>query len=303
MAVDYYSRQGLIKEIGIIVGIAIAFIIILFILFSSIEPQHVPAPVLESNVTITTEMPISEPIKKPEIPKTIFNPLLSGDRNLGKELTWKISNVSGGYANVTFHVNVYDYRVLGLTYTYYSNEWGQWFTRIADPGKKFMMIWVRTSSEGTTWYPWDTDSFHIWVWSNTTIEPDKTPMNDLPIKYGSEKYRPITIKEVQDLTRADGSLLSREWYGYAGNEKLVRQEPGLSNAWEGMILTQIPVGAEPEDIRILGWFDYYGYGVWYLTEHEGLLQVKSPYMIQPMTKPEPIKITEIRGKVLPSVRG
>jgi len=146
MAVDYYSRQGLIKEIGIIVGIAIAFIIILFILFSSIEPQHVPAPVLESNVTITTEMPISEPIKKPEIPKTIFNPLLSGDRNLGKELTWKISNVSGGYANVTFHVNVYDYRVLGLTYTYYSNEWGQWFTRIADPGKKFMMIWVRTSS-------------------------------------------------------------------------------------------------------------------------------------------------------------
>lgn len=300
MAVNYYTREGLIKEIGTIIGIGLTLIIILLILFPAPKP-HAEMP--QSNVTITTEQPTPEPTKKPVIEKTVFNPLLSGDRNLGNELTWKISNVSGGYANVTFHVNVYDYRILGLSYTYYSNEWGQWFTKTASPNKKFMMIWANVESEGTTWYPWEIDRFNVWIWSNTTIKPDPTPLNDLPVKYGSDHYRPITIKEVQDLTRPDGSLLSREWYGYAGNEKLVRQEPGSSNAWDGMILTEIPYNAEPEDIRVIGWFDYYGYGVWYLTKHDGLIQVKSPYMIEPQKKIEPVKMLEIRGQTLPEVRG
>jgi hypothetical protein len=34
------------------------------------------------------------------------------------------------------------------------------------------------------------------------------------------------------------------------------------------MLYQIPASAQPEDIRIAGWFGYWGTAVWYLTKKE-----------------------------------
>jgi hypothetical protein len=195
-----------------------------------------------------------------------FNASVSGERNLGQDLTWSVLNVSGT-ADVEYHYTVYDFREIGNYYTYYSKNWGRWFESYADPGNKFIAVWVRGETNGTTFFGFGSDRFYAWVWGNTTIQVMGTPLQDLPIKYGSEYYRPVVIAELQNRTRLDGSLLTTEWYSWKDGYELTRFEPGASNAWDGVVLFQVPNAATIDDISIYGWFGYYGYGVWHLTDH------------------------------------
>jgi hypothetical protein len=233
-----------------------------------------------------------------------FDPALSGERQLGQSYSFTVRNVtaldqSKDGSDVTYDWSVYDYRFIDEGYTYWSVNWGQWFRQDADPGKKYLVVWVRSQMSGnTSWYGWGPDRFRVWVWGNTTIDPEPIPLQDLQIKYGSEKYRPVVISELQELNgRLDKKLLTREWYGWKDEIELNRQEPGASAAWDGMILYQIPAEATEDDIRVLGW-SWYGYGVWYLTEHDDLIQVKSfegsDMRVSP-TIQEPAK-KEIRGR-------
>jgi len=225
-----------------------------------------------------------------------FNPSLSGERNIGQEYSWTIQNVSG-LSDVCYNTSVYDFKIIGSQYTYYSIEWGQWFTEQADTGKKYLIVWARTESNGTSWYGWGGDRFTLWVWGNTTIVPDPVPLQDLPIKYQSEHYLTRVIAELQNRTGTDGELLTREWYGWKDGNELDRQEPGSSAAYDGMILYQIPEEAQPEDIRVLGWFGYYGYGIWYLTEQEELIQVVNTQATQAEEQKPIIQLDRIiRGK-------
>lgn len=195
-----------------------------------------------------------------------FNTSVIGDRNLGQEYTWSVQNVSG-LADITYHFEVYAFRDLGKNYTYRSKFWGKWFQQSAHPGKKYYVIWVRGWTEGTTWIGWGPDRFNLWLWGNTTIKPLPTHMEDMPIKYKSEKYLPVVIAELEHRNGPDGLLLSTEWYGWRDGKELDRTEPGRSNAFDGVILYEVPDAATPEEIRICGWFGFYGYGLWYLTPH------------------------------------
>lgn len=213
------------------------------------------------------------------VPVNAFSPELLGDRNLGQEYKFTVNNVttpdqSLKGSDVTYHWTVYDYRILGRAYSYYSNDWGRWFTQYSDHEKKYLALWVRVWMEGgSSWYGWGPDRFKLWI-GNTTISNETIHLNDLPIEYKGDNYRPVVIAELQNLnSRSDKKLLSREWYGWKDEIELDRQEPGLSNAWDGFIIYQIPAAVTENDIRVFA-PSWYGYGIWHLTPHQGLKQVR-----------------------------
>jgi hypothetical protein len=279
----YYSRREVWKEIGILIVIllVVSFIgLTIFFGMAAQEREEAAAAAAEgSRIEIVPDLPeldevdtvLPEILPDPAAVQVPFSPVLSGERNIGEEFAWTIANVSG-LADVSFNVTVYDYKVLGRDYLYYSNDWGQWTTDYAGGDKEYLALWVRVESNGTTWYGWNQDRFRLWIWDNVTVMPDPVPVQDLPDEYKSDEYSPRVIAELQNRTGLTGGLLSREWYGWKDGVELTRQEPGPSNAWEGVILYRIPDNADPEDIRVLGWFGYYGYGVWYLTPHQDLKQ-------------------------------
>lgn len=201
------------------------------------------------------------------IPAATFNATVPGERNLGQDFTWSIQNVSNR-ADVTYHFNVYAWRLIGLNYSYYSPAWGQWFTREAAPGSQYLAVWIRGWSEGTTCWGYGPDRFNVWTWGNRTIVPEPVHLEDVAVKIGSGRFRPVVIHELENRTLPNGTILTTEWFGWEDGQELTRIEPGSSNAWDGVILYQVPVAAGPEDLRVAGWFGYYGTPVWYLTPHE-----------------------------------
>jgi hypothetical protein len=195
-----------------------------------------------------------------------FNASIPGDRNLNQPFNFKISNTSG-YAGVTYHYSVYDYRMIGKNYTYYSPAWATWYQKDAPPGKSYLAVWVRGWSEGTTWYGWGKERFNVWVWGNTTVSPEPVQMQDLDIgKKGSGRRLPVVIKELENRTATyDRGVLTTERYAWKDETELTRMEPGRSNAYDGVILYLVNSTAGPEDLRVAGWFGYWGTGIWHLS--------------------------------------
>ena len=233
-----------------------------------------PVPARSTTVAMTNETSTATlaPVASAG-PAPVFNASLSGDRNLGQPLVWTIYNVSGT-GNVTYTVKVYDYTILGKNYTYWSHSWGRWYTQSAAPGSQYLVVWARVESEGIEWFGWGQSNFLCYVWGNTTIYPDPVPLSDEPTSLGSGIYPPADIRELQSVNGRDRALLPGVWYGWDTEVPYVDQVPGSSNAWDGMILYEVPETAQPNDIRIHGGFANYGFGIWYLTPHEGLTQVQ-----------------------------
>lgn len=236
-------------------------------------PKHSFLCLMVLAITIMVQMPAKaagEDLRG--IPAVAFNGTVPGDRNTGQVFTWSIQNVSKE-ADIKYHYVVYASRLIGMNYSYYSNAWGRWDIHSVTPGYQYLVIWVRGWTEGTTSWGYGPERFRVFVWDNWTIDPEPAHLNDLPIRFLSDEYRPVVNAELENRTLLNGSLsrvelLTTEWYGWKNNQKLVRMEPGLSNNWDGVILYQVPASAALKDLRVAGWFGYYGTPIWYLTPHE-----------------------------------
>lgn len=205
----------------------------------------------------------TQPVFAGDLP---FNETIGGDRNLGQSFSWTVNNASG-LADCVYHYAVYDYRDIGENYTYYSPAWGQWFTQSADPGKKYVAIWIRGWLEGTAWFGYGQDRFPVWVWDNMTVQPEPVHMQDLEIGHkGSGRKLPAVIANIENrISRNERGLLTSERYGWKDEIEFNRMEPGRSNAFEGYALYQVPVRVRPDEIRVSGWFGYWGTAVWHLS--------------------------------------
>jgi hypothetical protein len=222
-----------------------------------------------------------------------LHPDWSGERNLGDEYRVTVHNTSG-LKDITYHITVYDYKVIGTHYDYHSTSWGQDFEMPALPGRKYVAIWARIESDGDTWYGWGSDRFRVSAWGNTTLQPDSVPMQDLAVEYGSNRYLPLVIRDLQNCTGTRGELLTREWFGWKDENQLIRMEPGPSNAWDGLMLVQVPEDADPSELRVFMW-TWYGWSVWWLTPHEELNQI-NPVPTTP--RPVPVQTNAVRGAKL-----
>jgi hypothetical protein len=207
-------------------------------------------------------MVVMAPVHADEVP---FNTSVAGDRNLGQEYTWTVNNASG-WADCVYHYTVYDYRIIGDKYTYFSPSWGLWFTQQAGPGKKYLAVWVRGWSEGTTYFSYGQNRFPLFV-RDMTVYPDPVQLQDLEIgSIGSGRHLPVVIKELENnVATIERGQLSTERYGWKDEIELSRMEPGRSNAADGYVIYQVDQSASPEDIRAVGWFGYWGTAIWHLT--------------------------------------
>lgn len=122
-----------------------------------------------------------------EIP---FNESIAGDRNLGQYFTFTMDNVTGTYAHARYHYTVYDYRIIGDNFTYYSISWGQWFKKDAAKGKKYLAIWVRGWMEGTSYFGWASDRFSVFV-NGQTIGPEPVLLQDIPLGRRKTNYEKL----------------------------------------------------------------------------------------------------------------
>ena len=228
-----------------------------------------------------------------------FNESIAGDRNLGQMFTFTMNNVSGTYAQSVYHYTVYDFKEIGNNYTYYSVNWGQWFKQDADPGKKYLAVWIRGRMAGTSYLGWGQDFFRLWVWGNKTIYPEPVHMQDIEIantkrsgayliKTGcsdsvtvyedltksdnfdrnhSGRRLPVVIQETENLKATfERGQLSRERYGWKDENEMDRMVPG--ETWDGYILYQIPSQVRPADVQVTGGFRNFGLAIWSLTQQE-----------------------------------
>ena len=160
-----------------------------------------------------------------------FNDILAGYRNEGQLYTWSIKNVSGT-ADIVYHYTVYASRLIGTNYTFHSKEWNSWEVEDAAAGSQYLIVWVRgwlDEDSRTSWIGWGPERFNAWVWSNQTIAPEPVRLEDMPITYKSEKYRPAMIGESFNRTDGIGEILTSEWYGWNLWDELDRMTIGYSN--------------------------------------------------------------------------
>jgi hypothetical protein len=157
--------------------------------------------------------------------------------------------------------------MIGMNYSFHSREWSRWDLREANPGFQYLVVWIKGWAEGTSWFGWEREKFNAWVWGNKTIAPEPVHFEDMPIAYRSEIYRPVLISNIFNRTE-NGQLLTTEWYGYIDGWEQGRMVTGESNAWNGFLIYQVPVDANLQDIRIAGWFGYFGTAWWNLQARE-----------------------------------
>jgi hypothetical protein len=199
-----------------------------------------------------------------------FNETVKGDRNLGQEFVFTISNMSG-LKPAQYHFTVYDFMILD-NFSYHSVAWGQDLKQEPGPGLEYLAVWVREylTENSTVNWAYDQDSFNAWV-NITTITPLAVFLQDLPGSYIGGHWTDITPplipREFENKTH-NGIPITRDPFGYRAGVFQGDQYPGQSNDRDGFILYEIPSGTRPEFIRVCGWFGFYGYGIWYLTPHE-----------------------------------
>jgi len=269
--------------------------------------NKIVAPVCEAGyhyVTVLAALYLIAALMGPAAADPIaFNETLPGDRNLNQNFTWTMNNVSMN-ADSVYHYTVYDYRILDDHYDYWSVNWGQWIAEPAAKGNQYIAVWVRGYLEGTAYHGWGQDRFYVWI-GNRSIKAEPVKLQDISIRnigsYGrdpvvvtqskcpltadndpeitgtvsdknpasSGRYPPAVIKQLENLkARNERGQLTTERFGWKDENEMDRMEPGYSNRFDGPILFQIPNGTRPEDIRVAGWFGYWGTAVWHLTETE-----------------------------------
>ena len=263
-----------------------------------------------------------------------FNETLAGGRNLGQLFTFTMNNITGTYASAEYHFTVYDYRMIGENYTYYSVNWARWFKRPADPGKKYLAVWVRGWLEGSPYHGFGPEQFPAWI-GDKAIRPDRVLLEDIPlsspgsysirseemnvisridpetgyelIEIGEQpawdevtsgrvpRYQPAVIWETAyAVARNERGRLTGERYGWKDQNEMGRMEPGRSNAFDGYLIFQVGKDVEPEDIRIAGNFWSFGLGIWHLTETEIDQESVERYVFAEAAVAELERVTGIR---------
>ena len=197
-----------------------------------------------------------------------FNASQPGERNIEDLFEFTMHNVSATPAQVTHHVTIYSSKLLQenqTPYLYWSVAYGQYFNQTPDKGKKWLFVWVRDWIDDIPVWEYDQDQFIVWVWGNTTINPEPVQMEDQTRNRLTKHINPAIIEGV-----SFGHPLPREYagygdpYGWKDGFAEPRIEPGQSNAWSGWIKYQVPEKATLQDIQVAGWFMNYGTPYWNL---------------------------------------
>ena len=203
---------------------------------------------------IQTTPPTPEPTPTP-IPEPTFalseaqKLAMSGGHYQGEWYSWQKDNVSG-YKDMSMHVTVYDYRILG-TVEWWSISWGKYFRAGAGEGRKFLFIFAHVYSDEGMARAWGIQPHQFKVQINDTLYDPYAEL--LP------EIRLHEFDDIWDLNHVENikPYGYRRYYDQSGKEMaeaLGFLKAGKSNAWDGYIVYSIPKDTKPEDIKVIGNF-------------------------------------------------
>jgi len=233
-------------------------------------------------ITPTTPTPIptkATPVPTPSIAARQIDPYAQGERWEKQWYKHTAMTVVNPFAEtilkkpLEFGVVTYDHKFLN-SYTWWSDQDGQYYREIPHPGYKFLFVWVHEEVFGDpkTHIPnipgFNMDAFSAQV-GKTLYHNDTT-------------YNPVN--RILDFdTKADYYKFSRtSTFGYTriflgymtGYGGWIAQEnydiyTGQGNAWDGYIVYQVPAYATDNDTLLVGNFGAYGNAFWRFNIYAG----------------------------------
>ena len=213
-------------------------------------------------VVIATETPFptntNTPIPTPTFDKEKWM-IENGGYHLNSWHQWYRENVAG-QQDMIIRATVYNYKLIP-SYHWRDFSWGSRATRkeTAYPGYKFLFLFVRMESIGTsdTTYGFGPDHWYIQI-NNTIMVPDDEENPEWKIvelendwtRDHVETPPPYGYKQVQEAGTGIISAERLEW--------LKNGEP-----WDGYLIFQVPADSKIEDFRVIGRFDNVGGDAWW----------------------------------------
>lgn len=270
---DDHTRY-VIDLYGIIIGLSILMLIALFVITGGcitytktnvLGITPVPTPTPPAPVpTPTPPTPVPTPTPIPTLSKEQERAFMMQTHGyyINEWHQWYREDVSGK-KDMIIRAVIYNYTFMP-SFHWLDFSWGSRATQkeTSYPGNKFLFVFVRMESIGTseTTYGFGPDHFMVQI-NQTIYAPDDTQDPTRKIRELEDKWTrdhvetppPYGYKQVQE---AGSGIISAEYL-----EWLKNGEP-----WDGYLIYQIPADTKPEDIRVLGRFDNVGGSAWWQLE-------------------------------------
>jgi hypothetical protein len=137
------------------------------------------------------------------------------------------------------------YRIwINDTYRWFSPENNRYYTKIAPPGKKYLLVFISMVDMGTDRAPLPQQNTMYLLSDGAVISPD--PSHILPSKNPDSSPKVVRIGEVEwSKKRFDSEYV--EDFGYSHGQILGYINPGVSNAVDGYVIYEVPASLTPEN--------------------------------------------------------
>ena len=179
-----------------------------------------------------------------------FNASIAGERNIGQWYNFTISNVSG-YSRASYHYVVYN-AYFRDNYSYLDENWQDLEMQYPGPGQKYLFVWIAgyLDDSSTDWWGWDRYHFPMW-YNNVAVVPEPVTMvsTQFTLHYWNHDH-PRLIGGMENASYYPGFTWSGEPYGFYDGVELDRMYPGITNAYNGYVIYQVPKQATMDQIRI-----------------------------------------------------
>jgi hypothetical protein len=201
----------------------------------------------------------------------------AGQKKIGDYYTWHRENVSGK-KDMTVRVSVYDYKIFSR-YQWWSDSNGKYYWQFPEEGTIFLFIFAHLYMVGDD--PSQDPRYYVGSdpWKRFFLQVTDSQGNQSIIAADNTSYqRNIRIRELEEtFTKNDDSRVrpfgyAWEWRKRPGGNLTagwVAISPewlrmGLSNAWDGYVLFEVPVDSDMTDVKVLSQWDRFGNPWWQL---------------------------------------
>jgi hypothetical protein len=180
---------------------------------------------------------------------------------------YKRDNVEG-LKDIDLRATVY--RALFLpNYRFWSVSWGEYQWQTPNPGMKYLVVFAHIYMAGDTeekdprmWGP-GPDHFLVQIGNQTYLQ-DSNHVTGYRIKELEEQFDLNNVNRIYDY----GYLRYYDSAGYEQSMPLGYIRMGISNAWDGFLMFEIPKETQMKDIKIYEAIDGLGTVWWRLVKHE-----------------------------------
>ena len=137
------------------------------------------------------------------------------------------------------------YRIwINDSYRWFSPADSQYYTKVAPPGKKYLVVFISMVCRGPERAPLPQQNNVYVLYNNAVISPDVSHV--LPTKNPDSTPKVVRIGEIEWSKKRFGSEYIED-YGYSHGQRLGYINPGESNAVDGYIIYEVPASLTPEN--------------------------------------------------------